>query len=104
MIKHTAHQASPGTLQRCPHNDDAPFDRTDADLEDLSEPFGGAGLPGWIWDEVRRELGEARETRVASRPENASAATALPATLKLWRTAPLQDSSVIDRSREAGRR
>lgn len=31
--------------------------------------LSGAGLPAWIWDDVRRDLGDVRETRVASRPE-----------------------------------
>ncbi|MEU8301479.1 alpha/beta hydrolase [Micromonospora sp. NPDC048909] len=35
--------------------------------------LSGAGLPDWIWDDVRRSLGEERETRVASRPENGQA-------------------------------
>ncbi|MFI6265875.1 alpha/beta fold hydrolase [Micromonospora sp. NPDC051006] len=35
--------------------------------------LSGAGLPGWIWDDVRRSLGEGRETRVASRPGNGRA-------------------------------
>lgn len=35
--------------------------------------LSGAGLPGWIWDDVRRGLGEGWETRVAARPENGQA-------------------------------
>lgn len=35
--------------------------------------LGGAGLPAWIWDEVRRDLHEARDTRVASRPASVQA-------------------------------
>lgn len=31
--------------------------------------LGGAGLPAWIWDAVRRELGGERELRVADRPD-----------------------------------
>ncbi|MFT3877830.1 MAG: alpha/beta hydrolase [Propioniciclava sp.] len=30
--------------------------------------IGGAGLPGWIWDAARRELGDGYDTRVAARP------------------------------------
>ncbi|MDT0327327.1 alpha/beta fold hydrolase [Nocardiopsis lambiniae] len=45
-------------------------------MSDSREPvlfLSGAGLPAWIWDEVRRDLGDGRETRVASRPESTKA-------------------------------
>lgn len=41
-------------------------------MSDEREPIlllGGAGLPAWIWDDVRRELGGERELRVADRPD-----------------------------------
>ncbi|MFG3301811.1 alpha/beta fold hydrolase [Micromonospora chersina] len=31
--------------------------------------LSGAGLPAWIWDDVRRDLGEGQHTCVASRPQ-----------------------------------
>ncbi|MGV9804076.1 alpha/beta fold hydrolase [Micromonospora chersina] len=31
--------------------------------------LSGAGLPAWIWDDVRRDLGEGQQTCVASRPQ-----------------------------------
>lgn len=34
--------------------------------------LSGAGLPAWIWDEVRRQLEGAYETRVAPRPAGAA--------------------------------
>lgn len=30
--------------------------------------IGGAGLPAWIWDDIRRELSNSHDTRVAVRP------------------------------------
>lgn len=47
----------------------------DGVMTDSHEPIvflGGAGLPAWIWDDVRRDLGD-RDTRVVSRPESADA-------------------------------
>lgn len=35
--------------------------------------IGGAGLPAWVWDDVRRDLGEGQQTWVASRPRGGSA-------------------------------
>ncbi|MFE9204214.1 alpha/beta fold hydrolase [Micromonospora sp. NPDC007230] len=35
--------------------------------------LSGAGLPAWIWDDVRRDLGEGQQTRVASRPQGGRA-------------------------------
>ncbi|MFR9780749.1 alpha/beta fold hydrolase [Micromonospora sp. MS34] len=35
--------------------------------------LSGAGLPAWIWDDVRRDLGEGRQTCVASRPQGGRA-------------------------------
>ena len=32
--------------------------------------LGGAGLPAWIWDDVRRHLGQRHETQVAARPDD----------------------------------
>lgn len=33
--------------------------------------LSGAGLPAWVWDDVCRELGDGRATRVAARPQTA---------------------------------
>ncbi|MGR6320611.1 alpha/beta hydrolase [Micromonospora soli] len=35
--------------------------------------LSGAGLPAWIWDDVRRDLGEGQQTWVASRPQGGRA-------------------------------
>lgn len=35
--------------------------------------LGGAGLPAWIWDDVRRRLSGSHETRVAPRPVRSGA-------------------------------
>ncbi|WP_166354376.1 alpha/beta fold hydrolase [Phytoactinopolyspora limicola] len=35
--------------------------------------LSGAGLPAWIWDDVRRDLGDGYETQVASRPDGSKA-------------------------------
>ncbi|PSK67509.1 hypothetical protein B0E53_00488 [Micromonospora sp. MH33] len=35
--------------------------------------LSGAGLPAWIWDDVRRDLGEGQQTCVASRPQGGRA-------------------------------
>lgn len=35
--------------------------------------LSGAGLPAWIWDDVRRDLGAGQQTRVASRPRDGRA-------------------------------
>jgi pimeloyl-ACP methyl ester carboxylesterase len=45
-------------------------------MRDAREPIlflSGAGLPAWIWDDVRRDLEDGRESRVASRPESTTA-------------------------------
>ncbi|MEU9740342.1 alpha/beta hydrolase [Micromonospora chersina] len=35
--------------------------------------LSGAGLPAWIWDDVRRDLGDGQQTQVASRPQGGRA-------------------------------
>lgn len=35
--------------------------------------LSGAGLPAWIWDDVRRDLGDGQQTHVASRPQGGRA-------------------------------
>lgn len=35
--------------------------------------LSGAGLPAWIWDDVRRDLGDRQQTWVASRPQGGPA-------------------------------